>query len=86
MAFTVFEKVWDNTGKGTVGAYTRDTMDDAISTFHKKMGADMNPEIYSAALVMCYDDDGAVYRSEKWVSPVPPVTPEPTPEPEPEEE
>ena len=49
--FTVFEKVWDLTGKATFGAYGRETLDDAIALFHKKMGADMNPEVYSAALV-----------------------------------
>lgn len=80
--FTVFEKVWDLTGKATFGAYGRETLDDAIALFHKKMGADMNPEVYSAALVMVFDDNGAVYRSEKWSAPAPEVEPEEPTEPE----
>ncbi len=58
--------------------YAYETYDEAVATFHSKMGTAMKSLMYATELLMVIGDDGAVYRTEKFTSPAP--------EPEVEEE
>lgn len=54
--------------------YERDTLEQAVALFHKKMGTAMDSELYTGELCVVMDSHGAVYRSEEYVASVQPVT------------
>lgn len=51
-------------GKGT---YEYNTLDEAVATFHSKMGTAMKSELYTSELLMVINSDGGVHRTEKFV-------------------
>lgn len=48
--------------------YEYATLNEAIATFHKKLGTAMGSDLYSSDLVMVIGDDGTVFRSEKYIA------------------
>lgn len=56
--------------------YQYNTQEEAVGTFHSKLGAAMKSDKFTTELCMVIDDNGAVYRSEKYIKP----TEEPTEE------
>jgi len=59
----------DGTVKTEKGVYSYETEAKAIANFHKKMGAWSDKDECVSQLCMVIGDDGAVYRSEKYVKP-----------------
>ena len=53
------------------GIYEYATENEAIATFHKKLGTAMGSELFTSDLVMVIDDNGAVLKVEKYVSDTP---------------
>lgn len=54
--------------------YEYSTENDAIASFHAKMGSAMKSELYSSELLIVVDSDGILVKREKYVVPV--VVPE----------
>lgn len=52
------------------GIYEYADKDSAIATFHKKLGTAMSSDLYTSDLVMVIDENGSVWKSEKWVKPI----------------
>lgn len=52
--------------------YEYDTQNDAISSFHSKMGSAMKSELFDSELLMVTDDNGTVIKREKYMKPIPP--------------
>ena len=50
----------------SVGAFA--TLNEAIGSFHKRLGIAMASDLYTDDLVMVIGADGAVYRSEKYIA------------------
>ena len=50
--------------------YEYETENEAVATFHSKLGTAMKSALYDSSLVMVIDSNGAVYRSEKYTKPV----------------
>lgn len=46
--------------------YEYATKNEAIASFHKKLGVAMNSELYTSDLVMVIDSDGFMYALEKY--------------------
>lgn len=51
--------------------YQYATADEAVATFHSKLGNAMKSDLYDTELVMVIADDGTVYRQERFVKPAP---------------
>lgn len=47
--------------------YQYNTIDEAIATFHSKLGTAMKSDLYATELIMVMDDEGAVLRVEKYI-------------------
>lgn len=62
----------------TKGVYEYATENEAVASFHSKMGGAMKNKDYLGELLMVIDDNGAVLKVEKYNAP--------QPEPQPEEE
>lgn len=54
--------------------YEYGTLNEAVGSFHQKLGSAMRSDLYTDELVMVIGADGAVYRSEKYIAT--PVEPE----------
>lgn len=66
MKFYVFE-VAEGDGKiAGKGVYEYATLNEALASFHKRLGTAMGSELYTSDLVMVISSDGTVYRSEKF--------------------
>ena len=50
--------------------YQYNTIDEAIATFHSKLGTAMKSDLYATELIMVMDDEGAVLRVEKYIKPI----------------
>lgn len=46
--------------------YQYGTRDEAVATFHSKLGTAMKSDLYESSLVMVVEDNGSVERSEKY--------------------
>ena len=67
MGFYVIEIANYNDGTAeSKGMYGYATQEEAVATFHSKMGGAMKNDKYESELVMVINADGAVIRSEKW--------------------
>lgn len=66
MYFVLEITTTDTTSKGV---YQYETLDEAVASFHSRLGAQMKNPACNAELVMVIDDNGAVYRSEKYSKP-----------------
>lgn len=53
-------------GVNQKGVYEFTSLNDAIASFHSRMGGQMKNPDCEAELVMVIDANGAVYRSEKF--------------------
>lgn len=65
-----------STGESAIAGravYGYNTQDEAVATFHSKMGTAMKSLMYATELLMVIGDDGAVYRTEKFTRPAPEV-------------
>ena len=51
--------------------YQYNTIDEAVATFHSKLGTAMKSDLYATELIMVMDDEGAVLRVEKYIKPEP---------------
>ena len=49
------------------GVYEYQTLEEAVGAWHAKLGAAMKSDLYSSDLCMVVGDDGACYRSERYV-------------------
>lgn len=61
-----------STGESAIAGravYGYNTLDEAVATFHSKMGVAMKSLMYATELLMVIDDNGAVYRTEKFTRP-----------------
>lgn len=67
------------TDKASKAVYSYDTLEEAVANFHSKLGSWMKNETCQAELVMVIDDNGAVYRSEKYTKPYTAPVEEPAP-------
>lgn len=54
----------------TKGVYEYTTENEAVASFHSKMGGAMKNKDYLEELVMVVDDNGAVLRVEKYIASV----------------
>lgn len=50
--------------------YQYNTIDEAVATFHSKLGTAMKSDLYATELIMVMDDEGAVLRVEKYIKPI----------------
>jgi len=66
----------DGTVKTEKGVYNHETQAQAVQSFHSRIGGQMKQDACISELVMAIGDDGAVYRSEKYVKPVEEEQPE----------
>ena len=67
MGFYVIEIANYNDGTAeSKGIYSYATQEEAIATFHSKMGGAMKNTKYESELLMVIRTDGGVIRSEKW--------------------
>ena len=57
----------DGTVKTEKGVYSYETKAQAVQSFHSRIGGQMKQDACISELVMVIGDDGAVYRSEKYV-------------------
>lgn len=49
------------------GVYEYQTLEEAVGAWHAKLGAAMQSDLYASDLCMVVGDDGACYRSERYV-------------------
>lgn len=75
MAYNIFEKVWDNTGKGSFAAYEREDEDAAYGLFHQKCATNRNNANCPRYLITLSTDDGARMACEYRAKPVKPEAP-----------
>lgn len=66
--FYVFEVTETGTISPAVGKF--DTQEAAVQSFHQRLATQMKASACLSELVMVIDDNGAVYRSEKYTKPV----------------
>lgn len=64
MKFYVFEVSEGDSKIQGKGVYEYATLDEAVASFHKKLGTAMASALYSKELCMVIASDGTVYRSE----------------------
>lgn len=72
MKFYVIEIAEGDSKISGKGIYEYKTQNEAVASFHKKLGTAMNSNLYSSDLVMVVDDNGMVYRTEKYVADIKP--------------
>lgn len=58
--------------------YQYQTRDEAVATFHSKLGAAMKSDLFETELVLVIEDNGSVERVEKYIKAAP--APDPAPE------
>ena len=75
MSFYVVEVAHGDPKIAGKAVYEYATLDEAVATWHQKMGTAMKSEFYTETLLMVVGFDGAVYKSEYYVRPQ-----EPSPE------
>lgn len=46
------------------------TLNEAVATFHQKLGIAMKSELYTSELVMVIDSIGAVFKTERYTAPI----------------
>ena len=56
--------------------YAYATFDEAVATWHSKMGSAMKSDKFKTELLVVMDDNGVVYRTEVFTRPAPEVEPE----------
>jgi hypothetical protein len=54
--------------------YEYHTQNEAISSFHSKMGNAMKSELFESELLLVIDSNGTVVKREKYIKPIPPET------------
>ena len=47
--------------------YEYETLNDAVATFHSKLGMAMNSELYTSELIMVINSEGGVHKQEKFI-------------------
>lgn len=75
MKYYVIELSTEDSGKTVPGTYPYDTLDDALASYHNKMGGVMKNKTYAAELIMVINSDGGVHVTDKWIRPVEPKEP-----------
>ena len=68
--FYVIEVTTGDSKVSGKAVYEYATLNEAVASYHKKMGTAMGSDLYNSELVMVVDSEGAVYRSEKYTKPV----------------
>ena len=68
--FFVFEVTETDKITPAVGKF--DTQEAAVQSFHQRLATQMKAAACLSELVMVIDDNGAVYRSERYTKPVEP--------------
>ena len=71
--FFVFEVTETDKVTPAVGKF--DTQNEAVQSFHQRLSTQMKNSACLSELVMVIGDDGAVYRSEKYIKPAEQVEP-----------
>lgn len=66
--FYVFEVTETDKITPSVGKF--DTQEAAVQSFHQRLATQMKAATCLSELVMVIDDNGAVYRSEKYTKPI----------------
>ena len=67
--FFVFEASTGDAAIAGNAVYSYSTFDEAVATFHSKMGTAMKSLMYTTELLVVMDDNGAVHRTEKFTRP-----------------
>ncbi len=49
--------------------YEYATLDEAVATFHSKLGTAMKSDLYESELIVVIDGEGQALRSEKYTKP-----------------
>lgn len=70
MVYNIFEKVWDQDGAHTFGAYEKDDEDEAYGLFHAKCATNRRNANCPRYLVTLFNDEGANYATEYRVKPI----------------
>lgn len=52
--------------------YEYQTENEAIASFHSKMGSAMKSDLYDSELLLVIDSNGTVVKREKYSKPIPP--------------
>lgn len=68
MKFYVIEVSEGDSKISGKGIYEYETQNEAVASFHQKLGTAMKSDLYVSDLVMVIDDSGMVYRTEKHMS------------------
>ncbi len=70
MKYYVIEIVTYNNGNNdSKGIYEYDSKQDAIATFHSKMGGAMKNSTYATELLFAISEEGSTVRMERFVRP-----------------
>lgn len=70
MKFYVIE-IAETKEKTTKGVYDYATLDEAVASFHTKLGGAMKNPDYLSELLIVINSDGGVSKNEKWVRQIP---------------
>lgn len=72
--FYVFETATGDASIAGISSARFDTLNAATQSFHQRLSTAMKSALFDSDLVMVIGDDGAVYRSEKYIKDVPEET------------
>lgn len=67
MKFYVIEIATGDAKIAGKGIYEYATLNDALASFHKKLGVAMSSELYESDLVMVINSEGGVHESYKYM-------------------
>lgn len=69
--FVFLEVEQEDPAKNTKSIYEYATADEAIASFHKNLGAQMNKDGVTHVLCMAINSNGGIYKNEAWNAPAP---------------
>lgn len=70
MKFYVIEIAEGDSKIAGKGIYEYATLNEAVASFHKKLGTAMSSELYTSDLVMVINSEGGIHKSEKYIKEV----------------
>lgn len=69
--YYLIEVIQYNDGtKESSAVYSYDTLDEAVSRFHKELGGWMTKENVAHILCIVTNSEGGIYKNESWTAPV----------------
>lgn len=70
MKYYVFEVATGDPKIAGKSVYEYNTLNEAVATFHSKLGTAMKSDLYDSDLVMVINSEGGIHKTEKYVKPV----------------